>query len=161
MGSGTGSLAIALSYRCRDVVSVDVDTEIVHRCRAANRRLLGRVRFVQGDGFHLEGFADGEFDVAFSQGLLEHFSDREILALLSEQLRVARLVVFSVPNNAYGRPDFGDERLITGEQWEQLLNSLGLHLLERRDYRPFTERLWREPKSMTLIVVGGPRTADR
>lgn len=161
MGSGTGSLAIALSYRCRDVVSVDVDTQIVHRCREANSRLLGHARFLQGDGFHLEEFTDGEFAVAFSQGLLEHFSDREILALLSEQLRVARLAVFSVPNNAYERRDFGDERLMSGEQWEQLLSSLDLRVLERRDYRPFTERLWREPKSMTLIVVGGPRTADR
>lgn len=153
VGSGSGSLAIGLSYLSRHVVSVDVSQEIVERCRQHNRRLLGRVDFRRANAFHLDDFSDDSFEVAVSQGFFEHFADTEIQALLSEQLRVAPIALFSVPNAAYGRRDYGDERLMTGEEWASLAASLGFAVLERRDYRLFTTRLWRAPASMTLVGV--------
>ncbi len=90
---------------------------------------------MQGDAFNLP-FADGAYDVAFSQGFFEHFEDADIENLLREQARVARRVVFSVPNAAYGVQDFGNERLLTKPAWDGLISRSGLRLLDSQDYAP-------------------------
>jgi hypothetical protein len=46
--------------------------------------------------------------------------------LLNEQLRVAPIVIFSVPNKFYGRRDKGDERLLSKKQWEKILDSFNV-----------------------------------
>ncbi|GAI49981.1 unnamed protein product, partial [marine sediment metagenome] len=51
----------------------------------------------------------------------EHFDDANIGKLLREQLRVARMVIFSVPTLWYPRRDFGNERLMEKEDWLRIL----------------------------------------
>jgi SAM-dependent methyltransferase len=56
------------------------------------------VRYVQGDACALP-FDDGEFDVVFSNAVVEHVGDRERQRLLvSEALRVGRRVFITTPN---------------------------------------------------------------
>ncbi len=153
VGSGSGSMSIFFSYLFPYVVSVDLSVEIVRRCKDANRRLKGRAHFAQGDAFHLDRFADHEFDVAFSQGFFEHFSDEEIARLLREQARLARHVVFSVPNDRYPRRDYGNERLLRKEWWDETIGRAGLRLLESRDYAKFL----RPRRDMYLAVLTASR----
>jgi SAM-dependent methyltransferase len=153
IGSGTGSLAIALSYFCPGVLSLDLNPELVERCERNNRKLRGRARFGQADAFDLSAYDDGTFDVACSQGFFEHFDDEQIAALLQEQTRVARRVVLSVPNDRYGVQDFGNERLLTKAQWDELLTRLGGRVLESKNYSPFNEHIWKRPRTMYLAVV--------
>ena len=93
---------------------------MLERAKEIAHALNGSVKFMKADGFELP-FRDSSFDVTFHQGLLEHFDDEQIAALLSEQLRVSRSVVFSVPNRFYKRKDFGDERLLSKAEWEWIL----------------------------------------
>jgi ubiquinone/menaquinone biosynthesis C-methylase UbiE len=104
------------------------------------------------DAFHL-GFPDDFFDAAFSQGFFEHFSEEEIALLLEEQTRVARHVVISVPNHAYRVRDFGNERLLSRQQWEELFERLGYRLLTSHDYAPMRTHFWRGGRDMYLAVV--------
>ena len=53
--------------------------------------------------------------------MLEHFSDQDINKLLQENLRVAKIVIFSVPNNSYPKKDVGNERLLSKFKWEKIL----------------------------------------
>ena len=161
VASGTGSLGIFVSHFCPRVVSFDINPELVERCRENNRRLRGRVRFEQADAFDLGRFGDGEFDVAFSQGFFEHFADEDIARLLAEQLRVARTVVFSVPNDLYGQQDFGDERLLSKEEWDRLLVRLGYPPVASGNYTPFVFRLRNRPRQMYMAVLGGQRAEGR
>jgi SAM-dependent methyltransferase len=166
IGSGTGSLAIFLSYFAQDVVSVDLSSEVLARAERNNRRLRGRARFQLGDAFSLREFAPQSFDVAMSQGFFEHFQDDEIVALLRQQLRVANHVVFSVPNRAYGRQDRGDERLMTRDEWDAILLGGGFEIVESCDYRPVTRQRVlsfgrRETATMYLATVRQPRSAAR
>ena len=140
IGSGTGSMSIFLSYLFPHVVSLDIGSDIVRRCQSSNRRLKGRASFQKGDGFNLDRYSVATFDVVFSQGLLEHFSDRDIARLLREQARVARHIVFSVPNDRYPGRDYGDERLLSKESWDALVRRSGLHLVESRQYAKFLRR---------------------
>ncbi len=59
------------------------------------------VRYVQGDACALP-FADGEFDVVFSNAVIEHVGDRERQRMLVlEALRVGRRVFLTTPNRRF------------------------------------------------------------
>lgn len=120
VGAGTGTMSIFLSQLGRSVVTLDNDPQLIELARQTKDQLGGRNEIVPGDAFHLP-FPDNSFDLVFHQGLLEHFSDEQIGELVREHLRVAPVVLVSVPNNFYPRKDFGDERLMSKRQWEQIL----------------------------------------
>jgi SAM-dependent methyltransferase len=156
VGAGTGSHSIFLSYFQPRAVSIDLSRLLIERCVQHNRRLRGRAQFLAMDAFRL-AFPDDSFDAVFSQGFFEHFSEEEIALLLAEQTRVARSVVISVPNRAYGVQDFGNERLLSRQEWEELLQRLGYDLLSSFDYAPMRGRFWRGGRDMYLAVVQRPR----
>jgi len=59
------------------------------------------IRYVQGDACALP-FSDGEFDVVFSNAVIEHVGARERQrALVSEALRVGRRVFITTPNRRF------------------------------------------------------------
>jgi SAM-dependent methyltransferase len=62
------------------------------------RERYPHVRYVRGDALHLP-FADGEFDVVFSNAVVEHVGDREEQRrFVAEALRVARRAFITTPN---------------------------------------------------------------
>ena len=62
------------------------------------RESYPRVRYVQGDALELP-FADGEFDVVFSNAVIEHVGGRaEQRRFVEEALRVARRAFVTTPN---------------------------------------------------------------
>ncbi len=127
VGCGSGTLSVFMSHMGSDVTAVDRDPEILSRAIEASRRLAGNVKFEQADAFRLP-FEDKEFDIAFSQGVLEHFSDEDIIKILKEQLRVSKTVFFSVPNRAYNHRDLGNERLMTKQNWEKILSGFNIKI---------------------------------
>ena len=138
VGTGSGAMSIFLSSLGYDVTSIDNDEAVVSVAQRTSEVFRGDVRFELEDAFDLP-YAEGTFDVAFSQGLMEHFTDDEIVRLLEEQLRVARVTVFSVPNNYYGQGgEFGDERFLTKERWEQIVASF--RLVESEHYHSVRSR---------------------
>jgi len=119
IGCGRGVHSIFLSYFVPNVLGVDDNTNLIKKARRNNSKFRGRARFSMRDAFKLD-FAPGTFDVCFSQGFLEHFSDEEILLLAEKQLRIAKVMVASVPSALYAVRDRGDERLMRIEDWQQI-----------------------------------------
>jgi SAM-dependent methyltransferase len=67
----------------------------------AFRARYPHVRYVQGDACALP-FADGEFDVVFSNAVIEHVGGREQqLRFVAEALRVGRSVFITTPNRRF------------------------------------------------------------
>ena len=67
----------------------------------AFRARYPHVRYVQGDACALP-FADGEFDVVFSNAVIEHVGDRVRQRLfVAEALRVGRRVFITTPNRRF------------------------------------------------------------
>ena len=67
----------------------------------AFRIRYAHIRYVQGDACALP-FADGEFDVVFSNAVIEHVGDRARQRLfVSEALRVGRRVFLTTPNRRF------------------------------------------------------------
>jgi len=121
VGAGPSGMSVFLSQLGAEVVSLDNDAQVLEVARRTRDRFGGHNELKLGDAFQLP-FPDNSFDVVFHQGLLEHFSDADIHRLLSEQLRVAPVVLMSVPNHNYPRLDFGNERLMHATQWERVLS---------------------------------------
>lgn len=68
---------------------------------AAFRARYPHIRYVQGDACALP-FASGEFDIVFSNAVLEHVGDRaRQLLFVSEALRVGRRVFLTTPNRRF------------------------------------------------------------
>ncbi|MEK7616814.1 MAG: class I SAM-dependent methyltransferase [Patescibacteria group bacterium] len=141
IGVGTGSMSIFFSYLGLDVTGLDNDQDILKKARNLSKKLNGKAKFIHGNAFNLP-FKDKSFDVVLSQGLLEHFQDDEIFKLLDEQLRVGKVVILSVPNKYYSVLDFGDERLLTDENWYKLL-SKKYHILKNLSYNPHRKTILR------------------
>jgi len=124
IGSGTGLIGYPLAQAGVKVISIDNDTEIIKQA-LVNTALFGAdIEFREADAFKLP-FSDREFRVAFSLGLLEHFSDEDIGKLVAEHQRVSDVVVVGMPLKGCRGRAFGNERWLTMKEWESLLKPMG------------------------------------
>jgi ubiquinone/menaquinone biosynthesis C-methylase UbiE len=124
IGTGTGLIGWPLAQAGVKVVSIDNDPGILKQAKV-NTALCGAdIELREADAFSLP-FSDREFKVSFSLGLLEHFSDADIVKLVAEHQRVAEAVVVGVPLKGCKSRAFGNERWLTMEEWEKLLIPLG------------------------------------
>lgn len=102
VATGTGDLAFLLASRGFQVTGVDLSPQMlaIATCKAADRKMMGRIAFQEADALHLP-FADGSFDAVTVAFGVRNFEDME--AGLAEIHRVlsgdGRLVVleFSAP----------------------------------------------------------------
>jgi len=134
-----------LGYR---VVALDFERELVARLqeRYSDWLRTGRLEVMEGDMYRLP-WQIRQFDLAYHQGVLEHVSDENIVRALREQGRVARRIIFDVPNHRYGAQPFGDERLLAIRHWKRLIQEAGL-TLETVLGRDFHRRLYLLPYAL-------------
>lgn len=64
----------------------------------------------------------GSFDLIYSHGVLEHFSNRQLRIIVSNQLEQCNHLIHYVPSNKYLHPSFGDERLMTPNDWKRIVH---------------------------------------
>lgn len=87
-GCGAGRLSQALADHAGEVVGVDVSPPMLAMARELDT--LGRCRFVLNETTDLARFADGEFDLVYSELVLQHLPAPVIDAYLAEFVRVLR-----------------------------------------------------------------------
>lgn len=58
--------------------------------------------------------------VIHSHGVLEHFSDKHINRIINEQKMFCSNLVHYVPSHRYEKPSFGDERLLSVDDWYRI-----------------------------------------
>jgi len=127
VGCGSGILSGYFSDFGYKVVAVDKDPAVLaYAKRRLTDEMLGMPLLLERDAFTIaESLAEyAPFDASFSQGLLEHFTDEQIVELLRQQLTVAKLVIFSVPSENYPRQEYGDERNLPLPHWFDLCQKL-------------------------------------
>src|SRR4030067_2443094 len=132
IGIGSGRYSIFFSWLGVNVVGIDNNRIVVETAWKNNEQLNGTAYFHLADAFNLP-YKDNSFDCLISQGLFEHFKDNEIVELLNEQIRVAKTVLFTVPNNYYRKLDFGNERLLSSKNWDEILQKGGF-IFESKTY---------------------------
>jgi len=125
VGSGSGALSVFLSHLGYKIISIDRDEGVLNIARQNSIYLNGKVIFQIADAHNIP-FNNDSFDLCFSQGFFEHFDDEGIIKLIQEQLRVAKVIIFSVPTFWYPIQDFGDERLMKKEEWLEILSQFNV-----------------------------------
>jgi len=140
VGCGTAVDEIYLSHLGYQVKAIDKSGKVLKLAKLNNEFFQGRVKFHLEDMFNLT-FKDKEFKVCFSQGVLEHFSAPQIKKAISEQLRVAQYVVFSVPSIHWQGQPFGDENFWPLEKWFEILTGFNLIDYEGYSYKTSLVRL--------------------
>ncbi|MEW6771937.1 MAG: class I SAM-dependent methyltransferase [Bacillota bacterium] len=131
VGIGTATMSIYFSRKLFNVVGIDNDPLIIAKAIRTNKSLGGYATFICMDATLLaEYFKPGIFDIAFSQGTLEHFDNKTLVLILKSQLSVAKHVIFSVPSTYWPQRDFGNERRMTVEEWRRILEAQGFKIAE-------------------------------
>ena len=127
-GSARGAILIKRLQPWRRVLGLDIDPQVCELAIKYASLVNVNIEVDQGDVFKLP-FIKDEFSAIFSSGLLEHYSDEDIVKAMQEQLRVAEIVIASVPTDHYyyqrGKKEYGDERMIDKMHWIKLFSEAG------------------------------------
>ncbi len=145
-GSGTGVLSTYLSSIGYDVTGIDIDSEIIDLSNkiANNYSSVKKPIFVNKSIFELD-YKEKSYDISYSNGVLEHFTDEQIIDTLKQQLNVAKIVIFGIPTKYFNQEEamYGDERYMDYDFWRKLILKAGGIVLEEKSmhYMSRTKRL--------------------
>ncbi len=128
VGCGTALLSLILANSGFKVTASDIDPDVIECARKNIGVLNPGIPIIKADIFNLgHDLGDKKFDIVCSKGVMEHFSDDQIMAGLREQRKAAKITIFHVPNSRLNRADhfFGDERLLSNRKWVRLIKKSG------------------------------------
>lgn len=114
-GVGIGSISKHLIKKGVNVTGFDLCPDMLRLCQKNNPELNLR----KGDIFKS---CSEKVDIVVTHGVLEHFSDEQILAILKRYKKDNQKNVHYVPLNGYKVPSFGDERLLPYQHWVEQFN---------------------------------------
>jgi SAM-dependent methyltransferase len=126
VGYGTGWTSVLLADLGFNVWGLDNDEENYKRACKNAERLDIAVNFCLGDLFDF-GESTKDFDVGFSDGLFEHFTDEQIIQGLQTMKQHCRTVIMDVPAWKYRNAEIqrGDEIYRRNREWKQLIKQAG------------------------------------
>lgn len=162
IGTGTGMLSAISSYAAALTVTVDNDARVLAQAMRFQASVRSRVLPVLADAFCLP-FLDGSFDVVFSQGVLEHWNNADILRSVREQLRVGKRALISVPSLYYPRLGgfqpglIGNERWLSARRWKALLADFVVETDYYSDWKLLTVAGLSLPWPNQLLIRVQPR----
>lgn len=129
-GCGTSALSIFLSLNHYSVFCVDISEEMLLIAKNINKKVGGQVKYYRQDIKCLE-FENKSFKVIFSHGVLEHFCENDIVTIVNEGLRIAKVYIISVPTIwDISNGLLGDEKLWTVSKWKKLFLNNNFNVLE-------------------------------
>ncbi|NQY99295.1 MAG: methyltransferase domain-containing protein [Bdellovibrionales bacterium] len=97
-GCGTGLNSLPLAARGAEVTLLDIAPEALNIAETYYQELELKANYVSGSIFEMP-FEDGEFDLVWNTGVIEHFEPRERKQAVSEMLRVMKPGGFMITFN--------------------------------------------------------------
>lgn len=134
-GSGTGILSTYLASLGFDSVAIDIDKDILNLSKkiAKEYGAKNKPKFMINSILELN-YKNKEFDVSFSNGVLEHFSDKEIIKTIKKQLKIANTVIVGIPTKYFDDNEamYGDERFLKLKFWREIISQAGGKIIEEK-----------------------------
>jgi ribosomal protein L11 methyltransferase (prmA) len=134
-GSGTGILSTYLASLGFDSVAIDIDKDILNLSKkiAKEYGAKNKPKFMIDSILKLN-YKNKEFDVSFSNGVLEHFSDKEIIETIKKQLKIANTVVVGIPTKYFDDNEamYGDERFLKLKFWREIISQADGKIIEEK-----------------------------
>lgn len=167
-GSGTSVISIYLASLGYEVTAIDIEDDVIKLAKdlakdyyATLEDCKPNIKFEKNSIFKLTYFKNS-FDVAFSNGVLEHFSDDEIVEIIKQQLFVAKTTIVGIPTKYFSPKEakYGNERVLELSYWRKLIKAAGGKIIEEvgMHREPLLKRLlnykkYFKPKPYHLFVV--------
>ncbi len=167
-GSGTSVVSIYLASLGYEVTAVDIEDDVIRLSKKLAKDYYNtledckpKLNFEKKSIFEL-GYEKDSFDVAFSNGVLEHFTDEEIMQIIKQQLYVAKTTIVGIPTKYFESKEakYGNERVLELSYWRKLIRNSGGVILEEvgMDREPLSKRIlnykkYFKPKPYHLFVV--------
>jgi ubiquinone/menaquinone biosynthesis C-methylase UbiE len=129
IGFGSGMTSILLANLGYKVTALDIDPDVIDLLKD-KIGYINNLYVQKQDMFNLKNFDNNYFDIVYHQGVLEHFTDNEIIQTLRQQGRIAKKVVFDVPNDKRKIKFqlYGNERFLSINHWKELIGKSDLHV---------------------------------
>lgn len=138
-GCGTGIICSQLGHEGYSVTGIDIDRNILELSSKLEKEYFGenKVKFEEKSIFELD-YEEKTFDLCYSVGVLEHFSDEEIINSVRQQLKIAKKVIIVIPTKWFDDDEalHGDDRFLSLSYWRKLINESGGNVLKEYSY-PF------------------------
>ena len=134
-GSGTGILSTYLASIGFDSLAIDIDKDILNLSKKIAKEYNAKNKPIfKIDSILSLEYKKNEFDVSFSNGVLEHFSDKEILQTLKKQMRIAKTVIVGIPTKYFDDDEamYGDERFLKIKYWREIIAKAGGEIIEEK-----------------------------
>lgn len=163
MGCGTGLMAGYLKRLGLDVTALDLSQKVLDYANevAAQSNIISPCKYEQGDILNLK-YKKNTFDVSYSNGVLEHFNDEEIITILKQQMNISKYVIFGIPSTYFNMNEkmLGNERSLTLEEWNRLIELAGGRVVEQTSFhyyklhrRILEVKKWFKPKAFWLFII--------
>ena len=138
-GCGTGIVCSELGHEGYNVTGIDIDKNILELASKLEKEYFGenKVNFEEKSIFKLD-YEEKSFDLCYSVGVLEHFTDEEIINSISQQLKIAKKVIIVIPTKWFDDDEalHGDDRFLSLPYWRNLINKSGGNVIKEYSY-PF------------------------
>lgn len=142
-GAGTGKFSAYLASMGYTAYAMDIEPAMVAQAKELSNRItpFNPVIVIQCDIRSIP-YGNKFFSVAHSSGVFEHYSNKEIVTIINEQLRVADTIVFSVPSPYFEEKMFGNERFMMKKEWRAIIAKSNAKIVEETGYhyKPFRKR---------------------
>lgn len=144
--SGTGVLSTYMAFIGYGAVGIDIDKKILFLSKKIAKKYNSKKKpnFINKSIFKLD-YEKNSFDVSFSNGVLEHFTDEEIINTLKQQMNIAKIVIFGIPTKYFNQEEamYGDERYMNYKFWRNLINKANGIILEEKSmhYMNYKKRM--------------------
>jgi len=140
-GCGTGIISTYMSSIGYDVYEVDINDKILNLAKEISLDYIKTTSptFIRKNLLELD-FKKKEFDVIFSNGVLEHFSDDDIKKILTLELEQSSYVIVGIPTKFFNDEEalYGDERFLELKHWRNLFKEINATILEEKSYHYMT-----------------------
>lgn len=134
-GCGTGKTSILLASYGITTYAMDIEKEMVKEAKKKSKEMYPEnlVNVFEGD-IRTIPYENKFFSVSHSSGVLEHYSDEEIVNLINEQLRVSDYCVFSVPTKYFEKKMLGNERFLSRKEWKNIISKSNAKIIKESGY---------------------------
>src|SRR5574344_624701 len=151
-GAGTGKFSAYLALKGLKTYAMDLEEAMVDQAKELSKQVspTNNVNVFQGDIRKIP-FKDKYFSVTHSSGVMEHYSDDEIVDIINEQLRVSDICVFSVPTPYFEKKMLGNERFMRKKEWRKIISSTNGEIIKETGYHYKT--FWKR----ILDIIKKPR----
>lgn len=160
LGCGTAIISnyfASLNYK---VACVDIDENMINLAKTFVNTSKKSPVFVLDDIREFE--SDEQYDVSFSNGVLEHFSNKEINQILKHCKNFSKYTIIGVPTRFFNQEEsmYGDERYLSKKDWIRIFKKNDAIVMETKyyDYRNFIKQVfqikkWFRPKPYLVFVL--------